>query len=259
MSKYKVPGTQYEADYERGPGVWPLNHLSSEKDREQYAGDRQKVRDKEESDKETKLKGEVAQYPKTAKQTVAPTIEPPKRSKEYYDRIPKVLPKYISADEDPKSRKHEVPAEFRVVPKTHNKQKGDDDDLSFGQAFSRHRKSGAKEFNGRGTKYTTKVNEGIADFGYKLGQKLYDVTHPKGNTAQEKLTSVANPSKDSTAGKIINRKDAIKRQEEILKNEEVNVVSGGNIAGLGVGPEGEPGLPKKRKPRIADLVTFMKR
>jgi|GEM_PF-6654989 len=41
--------------------------------------------------------------------------------------------------------------------------------------------------------------------------------------------------------------------------EDANVVSGGDIAGLGVGPDGEPGIPKKRKPRIVDLITFMKR
>lgn len=41
--------------------------------------------------------------------------------------------------------------------------------------------------------------------------------------------------------------------------EEANVVSTGHVAGLGVGTDGEPGIPKKRKPRIADLLTFMKR
>lgn len=41
--------------------------------------------------------------------------------------------------------------------------------------------------------------------------------------------------------------------------EDVNVVSGGQVAGLGVGSDGEPGIPKKRKSRIVDLISFMKR
>ena len=41
--------------------------------------------------------------------------------------------------------------------------------------------------------------------------------------------------------------------------EEPNIVGSGNIAGVGVGPNGEPGIPKKKKPRIVNLITFMKR
>lgn len=38
----------------------------------------------------------------------------------------------------------------------------------------------------------------------------------------------------------------------------VNVGSG-NIAGLGVGPQGEPGVKKRRKRNITPLIAFMRR
>jgi hypothetical protein len=37
----------------------------------------------------------------------------------------------------------------------------------------------------------------------------------------------------------------------------VNVVGGGQIAGLGVGPQGEPGI--KRKKKIASFISFVRR
>jgi len=46
----------------------------------------------------------------------------------------------------------------------------------------------------------------------------------------------------------------------VPKNEEApaNAVGGGNIAGLGVGPQGEPGVPRKRK-KLTPFIMFMKR
>jgi len=46
----------------------------------------------------------------------------------------------------------------------------------------------------------------------------------------------------------------------VPKNEEApaNAVGGGNIAGLGVGPQGEPGVPRKRK-KLTTFIMFMKR
>lgn len=38
-----------------------------------------------------------------------------------------------------------------------------------------------------------------------------------------------------------------KRLKKKLKEEPVNAVGGGNIAGLGVGPQGEPGLTKSQQ------------
>ena len=37
----------------------------------------------------------------------------------------------------------------------------------------------------------------------------------------------------------------------------VNAVGGGQIAGLGVGPQGEPGIKKKKK--VASFISFMRR
>jgi hypothetical protein len=36
-----------------------------------------------------------------------------------------------------------------------------------------------------------------------------------------------------------------------------NNVGGGNIAGVGVGPAGEPGIKKKKK--VASFISFMRR
>ena len=46
----------------------------------------------------------------------------------------------------------------------------------------------------------------------------------------------------------------------VPKNEDApaNAVGGGNIAGLGVGPQGEPGIPRKRK-KLTPFILFMKR
>ncbi len=37
----------------------------------------------------------------------------------------------------------------------------------------------------------------------------------------------------------------------------VNAVGGGQIAGVGVGPQGEPGIKKKKK--VASFISFMRR
>ena len=46
----------------------------------------------------------------------------------------------------------------------------------------------------------------------------------------------------------------------VPKNEDapVNAVGGGNVAGLGVGPQGEPGVPRKKK-KLTPFILFMKR
>ena len=45
----------------------------------------------------------------------------------------------------------------------------------------------------------------------------------------------------------------------VPKNEDapVNAVGGGNIAGLGIGPQGEPGIPKKRGRKFRKLMPFI--
>ena len=48
---------------------------------------------------------------------------------------------------------------------------------------------------------------------------------------------------------------------EKYMNEDapVNVASGGQVAGIGVGPQGEPGVPVKKKKKIASFISFIKR
>jgi len=43
----------------------------------------------------------------------------------------------------------------------------------------------------------------------------------------------------------------------IKENAPVNAVGGGQIAGVGVGPQGEPGIKKKKK--VASFISFMRR
>jgi hypothetical protein len=56
----------------------------------------------------------------------------------------------------------------------------------------------------------------------------------------------------------------MKRRKEVQKEEHVSLVGGtpvnnvsdGNIAGLGIGPQGEPGVNKKRKKSVVPFKTF---
>ena len=43
----------------------------------------------------------------------------------------------------------------------------------------------------------------------------------------------------------------------IQEDAPVNAVGGGQIAGVGVGPQGEPGIKKKKN--IASFISFIKR
>ena len=44
----------------------------------------------------------------------------------------------------------------------------------------------------------------------------------------------------------------------IQEDVPVNNISGGNIAGAGVGPQGEPGVPKNRK-KVIPFKTFRRK
>ena len=48
---------------------------------------------------------------------------------------------------------------------------------------------------------------------------------------------------------------------EKMMNEDapVNVAGGGQVAGIGVGPQGEPGVPVKKKKKLASFISFIKR
>jgi len=47
------------------------------------------------------------------------------------------------------------------------------------------------------------------------------------------------------------------RKKRMKEDAPVNVVGGGQVAGLGVGPQGEPGISKKKK--IASFISFIRR
>ena len=46
-------------------------------------------------------------------------------------------------------------------------------------------------------------------------------------------------------------------QKKLKEDMPVNNISGGNIAGAGVGPQGEPGVKKKKK--VASFIAYMSR
>jgi hypothetical protein len=55
------------------------------------------------------------------------------------------------------------------------------------------------------------------------------------------------------------RSDGVQKALNKLKEDvPTNNVSGGKIAGTGIGPQGEPGVPKNRK-RLTPFIAFMKR
>lgn len=48
-----------------------------------------------------------------------------------------------------------------------------------------------------------------------------------------------------------------KENKPTQEDAPVNAVGGGQIAGVGVGPQGEPGIMKKRK--TASFISFLRR
>jgi hypothetical protein len=46
------------------------------------------------------------------------------------------------------------------------------------------------------------------------------------------------------------------KTKEMHEDAPVNAVGGGQIAGVGVGPQGEPGVKKKK---VASFISFMRR
>jgi len=54
-------------------------------------------------------------------------------------------------------------------------------------------------------------------------------------------------------------KKEIKEDGVVGAGAPANAVSGGQIAGLGVGKQGEPGVPMKRKKSVIPFSTFVRR
>lgn len=53
------------------------------------------------------------------------------------------------------------------------------------------------------------------------------------------------------------KKDNLKEDGVVGAGAPANAVSGGNIAGVGVGQQGEPGVKKKKQ--TASFISFIKR
>ena len=51
-------------------------------------------------------------------------------------------------------------------------------------------------------------------------------------------------------------KKTIKEDGGMVGGSPVNNVGDGNVAGLGIGPQGEPGVNKKNKKKIVPFKTF---
>lgn len=47
--------------------------------------------------------------------------------------------------------------------------------------------------------------------------------------------------------------------KKVQEEAPVNAVGGGNIAGLGVGPQGEPGVNLKKKKQVMPFKAFFRR
>lgn len=57
----------------------------------------------------------------------------------------------------------------------------------------------------------------------------------------------------------MNKKSIKEDGVSMVGGAPANVVGSGNIAGLGVGPQGEPGVPKKRKKSVVPFGMFVRK
>jgi len=48
-------------------------------------------------------------------------------------------------------------------------------------------------------------------------------------------------------------------KQKIKEEVPVNVVGGGNIAGVGVGPQGEPGVNLKKRKKVIPFSMFVRK
>ena len=48
-------------------------------------------------------------------------------------------------------------------------------------------------------------------------------------------------------------------EKSMNEDAPVNVAGGGQVAGIGVGPQGEPGVSVKKKKKLASFISFIKR
>ena len=72
-----------------------------------------------------------------------------------------------------------------------------------------------------------------------------------------KIVYTSDDKKDAEDWAIKNHDDLMKESNKEQNEEIANSVGGGNIAGLGVGPQGEPGKPKKKKKKEIEESVIM--
>lgn len=85
----------------------------------------------------------------------------------------------------------------------------------------------------------------------------YKAAHRALNAAVQRDPSKSRLSHAARIAKIF---DVDARNLATFKEEApVNNVGGGNIAGLGIGPQGEPGVDKKNKKKVVPFKTFMRK
>lgn len=107
-----------------------------------------------------------------------------------------------------------------------------------------------------------KFRRGVERKGYKVGDATRAALNKPRKPAPERKEPTLNKEACWDSHKQVGFKMKKGRRVPncVPKNEDapVNAVGGGNIAGLGVGPQGEPGIPRKRK-KLTPFILFMKR
>jgi hypothetical protein len=68
------------------------------------------------------------------------------------------------------------------------------------------------------------------------------------NKYSKALRQVPSDTKPTPAKQVEILRKALRKEDGMAGGAPVNNVGGGSIAGAGVGPQGEPGVGKKKKP-----------
>ena len=75
---------------------------------------------------------------------------------------------------------------------------------------------------------------------------------------QEDWSSKYKKSIDCNNPKGFSQRAHCQGKKKMREDAPTNIVSGGQIAGVGVGPQGEPGI-KKKKDKLLSFTSFIKR
>ena len=59
--------------------------------------------------------------------------------------------------------------------------------------------------------------------------------------------------------KMEQKNKEVQKQYSVKEDVPMNNAGGGAVAGIGVGPQGEPGIDKKKKRNLLTLMAFMRR